>query len=185
MNEFTENEVLMNDSEDIAQNVDWDCTREEYDMLMSGVFKKFYEQDVTDLKNEIMPAQKREESPRSLSDNEWEKIKEAYPECMPEAEMQSKLFTGLVNLLGEQEDFNPVSIYEMAHLDEIKKLSEKKGEVSAEKSIINRIKSRKLRPDENGISKAGAATGRNVADMTRAERASLAARAAKGEHIKL
>lgn len=185
MDEFTENEIMSKGSEDFSESKNDDCTREEYDLLMSGVFRKFYEQDVMDLKKEIADAAQTDETYSELSGDEWEKIKGVYPECIPETEMANKLFAHLVDLLKKQGDFDPIKAYEMVHIEEIKKISEHAGEISAEKNLVKRLRSRGLRPDENGISKVGALIKRNVAGMTRSERASLAARAARGEHIKL
>lgn len=74
---------------------------------------------------------------------------------------------------------------ERAQFEEILKAEKQKSEFEAEQRIISGIRTRLMRPEENGIQRAKSQGKRDVSTLTRSERAEMARRASTGETIKI
>ena len=85
----------------------------------------------------------------------------------------------------ELEDRLAVLEQEKAQFDQILKAEKEKSAKDAQERLISTIKNRHLRPDENGIVQAAANQKRDIASLTKKERAELALRVSNGEKIKI
>lgn len=116
--------------------------------------------------------------------NEWyaaaEKLKAVYPTFDFRAEAQNPQFTGLLKA-----GVSVQQAYELVHMDEIKASTAQAAAQSAGAQMQAKIQSKAARPQENGTSSQSAVIVKNdVHNLTRAERAEIARRAARGESIK-
>ncbi len=172
------------DIDEYAENYEeiGEPTREEYERLIETVYKEYYDSDI---KAAIESREGNDYETVDLSDEEWLRITEKYPECTRENELKNPLFTALLRLSEKETAPDPVRIYELAHFDEMIAAAERLGAEAAERRALDRIRARRSRPGENGIQRVSGQIRKNVSEMTRNERAALAARAANGEHIKL
>lgn len=74
--------------------------------------------------------------------------------------------------------------YEISHFDEIMNGAAQTAAKNAEKNTVEKIKRKSSRPAENGTSSSSSAIVKSdVHNLTRADRAEIAKRAARGEHI--
>ena len=64
-------------------------------------------------------------------------------------------------------------------------LEKEKSATEAQNKLLADIRSRHLRPDENGIASQSSPSKRNVSSLTRSERADMARRASRGENVKI
>ena len=64
-------------------------------------------------------------------------------------------------------------------------LEKEKSATEAQNKLLADIRSRHLRPDENGIVSQSSPSKRNVSSLTRSERADMARRALRGENVKI
>lgn len=74
---------------------------------------------------------------------------------------------------------------ERAQFEEILKREKEKSASDAEQRLVNAIRSRRLRPGENGTVYAASPVPRDVSTLTRDERARLAQRVFSGESVKI
>lgn len=134
---------------------------------------------------ELVRAEKRRvgEAQAQTQVNEWirqaDEVVKVYPEFNFEAELKNPQFKGLLkaNI--------PVQLaYEVLHKDEMITGAAKVAAQQAEQQTINRIKNKAARPTENGISSQGASIIKSdVSSLTKADRAEIARRVARGEKI--
>ena len=71
----------------------------------------------------------------------------------------------------------------VAAADDAMEMALTRAREEAERAVIASIRARGLRPAENALTPGVGAGNRGVARLTRAERAEMARRAARGEHI--
>lgn len=173
--EYADNVGYIEDTEEIGEP-----TREEYERLIETVYKEYYDSDI-----KAAIESKEANNAVGLSDEDWLKITEKYPECIRENELKDPLFVALLKLSDRETAADPVRIYELAHFDEMIAAAERLGAEAAERRVLDRVRAKRSRPGENGIQRVSGQIRKNVSEMTRNERAALAARAANGEHIKL
>ncbi len=75
--------------------------------------------------------------------------------------------------------------YEVLHMEDVKAAVAQKAAESAEKRVVDGIRSKGARPQENGTSaQSGFTTKTDVSKLTKEERAALAKRAMRGEEIR-
>jgi hypothetical protein len=139
------------------------------------------EKENADLKRQ-MEEQNRKENANKLY-AQWmeqaEKAKSVYPSFDLRAEMQNPQF---VNLLRSNVDVR--TAYEVIHKDEIIPAAMQFTAKAVEQKITNKIIANGARPAENGNSSQGASvTKSDVSQLTKADRAEIARRVARGEKI--
>lgn len=110
---------------------------------------------------------------------EGEKVKQLYPSFDLRAEAANRDFMGLLKA-----GLSVQQAYETVHLDEIKAAAERAAAQNAGMQVVAKLQQKSARPLENGTSSQSAVTIRNdVSKLTRAERAEVARRAARGDKI--
>lgn len=110
---------------------------------------------------------------------EAEAVKAKYPSFDFRAECQNKEFTGLLKAgVGVEH------AYRTLHMDEITEATARAAAQTASQQMAASIKAKAARPAENGTSRQSAAIVKSdVHSLSRAERAEVARRAARGEKI--
>ena len=116
--------------------------------------------------------------------NQWhaeaQKLKEIYPTFDFSTEAKNKEFLGML-----KSGHTVQHAYEVMHLDEIKADAARAAAQTAGQQMAARIQTKAARPKENGTSSQSAVIVKNdVHSLSRAERAEIARRAARGESIK-
>ena len=139
------------------------------------------EKENAELKKQ-MEEQNRKENANKLY-SQWmeqaENAKKVYPSFDLRAEMQNPQF---VNLLRSNIDVR--TAYEVIHKDEIIPAAMQFTAKAVEQKITNKIIANGARPSENGNSSQGASvTKSDVSQLTKADRAEIARRVARGEKI--
>lgn len=139
------------------------------------------ERENADLKRQ-MEEQNRKENANKLY-AQWmeqaDKAKSVYPSFDLREEMQNPQF---VNLLRSNVDVR--TAYEVIHKDEIIPAAMQFTAKAVEQKITNKIIANGARPSENGNSSQGASvTKSDVSQLTKADRAEIARRVARGEKI--
>ena len=110
---------------------------------------------------------------------EGEKVKQLYPSFDLRAEAANRDFMGLLKA-----GLSVQQAYETLHLDEIKAAAERAAAQNAGMQVVAKLQQKSARPLENGTSSQSAVTIRNdVSKLSRAERAEIARRAARGDKI--
>ena len=139
------------------------------------------EKENADLKRQ-MEEQNRKENANKLYATWMEqadKAKSVYPSFDLRAEMQNPQF---VNLLRSNIDVR--TAYEVIHKDEIIPAAMQFTAKAVEQKLTNKIIANGARPSENGNSSQGASvTKSDVSQLTKADRAEIARRVARGEKI--
>lgn len=111
---------------------------------------------------------------------EAESMRGDYPDLDLQTEIQNKQFLGMLK--------NGVPVrtaYEVMHLGEIKTQAQAQAAKATERQVVENIRTKGARPEENGVATQGAVTYRSdVSKLTRADREEIARRAARGETIK-
>lgn len=139
------------------------------------------EKENAELKKQ-MEEQNRKENANKLY-SQWmeqaENAKKVYPSFDLRAEMQNPQF---VNLLRSNIDVR--TAYEVIHKDEIIPAAMHFTAKAVEQKLTNKIIANGARPSENGNSSQGASvTKSDVSQLTKADRAEIARRVARGEKI--
>ena len=116
--------------------------------------------------------------------NQWhaesEEVKKIYPTFDFRAEAADRNFLGMLKA-----GLSVQQAYELKHMDEIKANAAKVAAQTAGQQMAARIQTKASRPAENGTSSQSAVIVKSdVHNLTRAERAEIAKRAARGESIK-
>lgn len=130
--------------------------REEYEKLVKSRFKELFDEDVQKLINRRF--------------RKYKILEERY-----------KILEGS---LKEKEDAVSAAEKRIADFDERLRSEVEKAAENAERSVLERLKARRLRPGEVGIAPRKTASPFDVSGLSRKERADLARRAAGGEKIK-
>ena len=116
--------------------------------------------------------------------NQWyaeaEQVKQTYPAFDFRAETQNRDFMGLL-----RSGLNVQQAYELVHMDEIKEAAARTAAETTGRQMTANIKAKASRPRENGTSTQSAAPIRKdkASELTRAERAEIVRRAARGDRI--
>ena len=164
---------------------DKDEGKEHYRRLIS-LIAEHYETDVSepaalaDFLTQRWQEQEREHDRYldSLAD-QAQTLQQLYPDFDLTREMQNSLFAALV-----QAQVPLKTAYEAVHLEEMAALAADRAKDELQRQITEAIRIRGCRVPENGIyANCGRALGRDVARLSREQRADYARRAAKGEQI--
>lgn len=111
---------------------------------------------------------------------EAEKVKSLYPSFDFRKEAENRDFVGLL-----KRGIPVQNAYELMHMEEIKASAAKAAAETAGQQMAAKIQSKSARPSENGMSSQSAVIVKNdVHNLSRAERAEIARRVARGEQIK-
>ena len=139
------------------------------------------EKENADLKRQMEEQNRKENANRLYA--QWmeqaDRAKSVYPSFDLRAEMQNPQF---VNLLRNNVDVR--TAYEVIHKDEIIPAAMQFTAKTVEQKLTNKIIANGARPAENGNSSQGASvTKSDVSQLTKADRAEIARRVARGEKI--
>ena len=139
------------------------------------------ERENADLKRQ-MEEQNRKENANKLY-SQWmsqaEQAKSVYPSFDLKKEMQNPQFRNLL-----QSNVDVKTAFEVIHKDEIIPAAMQYTAKAVEQKITNKIIANGARPTENGNSSQGAAQSKSdVSQLTKADRAEIARRVARGEKI--
>ena len=179
--------------------------RREYERLIKTRFKNFYTEDTQRMINRRFKSFKAlEEKCKSLEDelvssaatarmsdgellekikaSEGE-IKEKYSEFSPEEVYSSEKFMSLARLALEGREITLADVYKLSFFDKIISFERERAEREAEQRIYDKIRINRSRAVENAVLPRAMARGFSASQLTRAERAALAKRAANGEKI--
>jgi hypothetical protein len=116
---------------------------------------------------------------------EAETLKQSYPDFDISKESQNQEFMSALTFYDRAQVGNPVErAYKATHHDEIVSGAVEKARAQTEKNVVDNIRAKGTRPTENGTQSQSSFTAKyNPHNMTKAERADLARRAALGENI--
>ena len=108
-----------------------------------------------------------------------EEVKAKYPDFDIDKESKDKNFMSMLKSGVPMEH-----AYKVLHHDDIVKNAVSKAEAEREKKVVDNIRAKGARPAENGLSRASGFTVKDdVHKLTRADRAQIAQRAARGDYI--
>lgn len=113
---------------------------------------------------------------------EQDAVREKYPEFDLQKQLEIPAFASLLQGFAAIPDVSLTKVYELYELDRLKADAAQQAAAQAARQIMGAVQIRHERPHENGLRDAASDTGR-ASRLTRAQRAVLAERAAKGEHI--
>ena len=116
--------------------------------------------------------------------NDWyrqaEAVKQIYPDFDFKAEVNNRDFLGMLKA-----GIPVQKAYEVAHIDDLVNGAARTAAQNAEKNTVAKLRSKASRPSENGTSSSSSAVIKSdVSSLTKADRAEIARRAARGELIK-
>ena len=143
-------------------------------------------------KQAVEKAQRAEQERRFVADKtakwnaEGEALKATYPEFSLETESQNKEFMSALTFFDRAQVQNPVErAYQATHHSELVNSAVEKARNETEKNVVDNIRAKGKRPVENGVQSQSSFTVKgDPHGMSRAERAEIARRAARGEVIK-
>jgi len=122
---------------------------------------------------QVREQQAREQYQQWIQDGE--RVKQAYPQFDLATERKNPQF---VDLLKRGIDMQLA--FEVIHLNDIKMMSRQ----ARQKAVVNSVRANGLRPSENGVARqSGVITKSDVSKLTKADRAEIARRRERGEHI--
>lgn len=183
--------------------------RAEYDRLIRSRFKEFYTEDTQRMINRRFRKFKEQEEKlrRTMEENRAEiaekskkltrdalvariressdALKKEFSDFSEELAVNSEKFIEIATVLLEDGRFGLSDAYKLSHFDEIVGKTALDAAKATEERVLREIRSKRARPNENGLAQRTAASPFDVSKLTRAERAKLAKRAAGGEKIKL
>ncbi len=117
---------------------------------------------------------------------DWESeegaVREKYPEFDLGKLREDAAFSTLLQGFAGASAISLTKVYELYALDHLKTAAAKDAAAQAARQIMGAVHIRHARPHENGLRDAAPEAG-HASRLTRAQRAVLAERAAKGEHI--
>lgn len=109
-------------------------------------------------------------------------VQDKYPEFDLQEHAQNPAFASLLQGFAGHPEVSLTKVYELYELDALKNAAAQSAAADAARQIMGAVQIRHARPGENGLRDAAPESGR-ASRLTRAQRAVLAERAAKGEHI--
>lgn len=207
--ESAEDEDLFEGSDTLSAEEIRRAERAEYDRLIRSRFKEFYTEDTQRMINrrfrkykeleeklnaakEEMSAEIAEKSKKLTRDALVARIRESsdalkkeFSDFSEELALNSEKFIEIATVLLEDGRFGLSDAYKLSHFDEIVGKTALDAAKATEERVLREIRSKRARPNENGLTHRTAASPFDVSKLTRAERARLAKRAAGGEKIKL
>lgn len=128
----------------------------------------------------ITEAERQANEQMNLWQQEAEGMKELYPGFDLNAELQNPQFRALISTKNPQYQISMQDAYKLIHHEELMKAAEKEAAAKVAKSVSARA----ARPDENGLgNQSGVTIKSDVSKLTKKDRAEIAKRAARGEHI--
>jgi hypothetical protein len=139
------------------------------------------ERENADLKRQMEEQNRKENADRLYASwmNQANEIKSIYPSFDLRAEMQNPQF---INLLRSNIDVR--TAYEVIHKDDIISGAMQFAVKTAEQKLTNKVIANGARPSENGNSSQGGAIAKSdVSQLTKADRAEVLRRVARGEKI--
>ncbi len=117
---------------------------------------------------------------------DWESeqggVQEKYPEFDLHRAARDPAFASLLQGFAGNPEISLTRVYELYELDNLKSAAAQNAAADTARQIMGAVQVRHARPHENGLRDTAPDTGR-ASRLTRAQRAVLAERAAKGEHI--
>lgn len=139
------------------------------------------ERENADLKRQMEEQSRKENAAKTYA--QWmqqaEQAKAVYPSFNLEAEMQNPQFRNLL-----RSNIDVKTAFEVIHKDDIIPAAMQYTAKAVEQKITNKIIANGARPTENGNSSQGAAQSKSdVSLLTKADRAEIARRVARGEKI--
>ena len=164
-------------------NVYWESAAEEAGLTVEQ-YKAMKKLERENAELQRMRQRQQGEQAAQQKLNAWyaesEKVKQIYPTFDFKAEAANQNFLGLLKSgLGVQQ------AYELMHMDEIKANAARVAAQTTGQQMAAKIQTKAARPKENGTSSQSAVIVKNdVHSLSRAERAEIARRAARGESIK-
>lgn len=207
--ESAEDEDLFEGSDTLSAEEIRRAERAEYDRLIRSRFKEFYTEDTQRMINrrfrkykeleeklnaakEEMSAEIAEKSKKLTRDALVARIRESsdalkkeFSDFSEELALNSEKFIEIATVLLEDGRFGLSDAYKLSNFDEIVGKTALDAAKATEERVLREIRSKRARPNENGLAHRTAASPFDVSKLTRAERARLAKRAAGGEKIKL
>lgn len=164
-------------------NVYWESAAEEAGLTVEQ-YKAMKKLERENAEFQRMRQQQQSDQAAQQKLNAWyaesEKVKELYPSFDFRKEAADRDFLGLL-----RSGLSVQQAYELKHMDEIKTNAARAAAQTAGAQMAAKIQTKAARPKENGTSSQGAVIVKNdVHSLTRAERAEIAKRAARGEAIK-
>lgn len=160
----------------------WEQAAEEAGMSVEQ-FKEFqqYKRENARMLKEQQDREGREAMERQLKKwyGEAEQMKSLYPTFDLQTEVQDQRFLSMLK------SGVPVQhAYEVLHMEDIKAAAAKHAAKITEKQIVDNVRARGSRPAENGtVSQSAFVVKDDVSKLTKADRAEIARRAARGEYI--
>lgn len=146
-------------------------------------FKEFKKLEKTTKELLELKAQNERAARQNEIIQEWKKeetaLKERFPDFNLEAEMQNQEFVRMIS------HGTPIEhAYKALHFDEIMSGALQEVTKTAEKRVVDNIRARGARPQENGLSSTATATIKDdVTRLTREDREDIARRVRRGEII--
>ena len=110
-------------------------------------------------------------------------VREKYPEFDLQRDSADPSFATLLQGFAASPEISLTSLYELFHLDSLKASAAQNAAAETASQLLGAVQIRHARPHENGLNGASWQGAGRAAHLTRAQRAVLAERAAKGEHI--
>ena len=160
----------------------WEEGAQEAGMSVDA-YKKFRKIKADNQKMEANEAQRRRNLEMQERLKEWDRqaqeCKGLYPDFDMDAECKNPNFTNML-----RRGVPVIHAYRVLHFDDI---TERERQIAAgerEKAVVNNIKAKGQRPQENGLSsQTGAIIKSDVHSLTKKDRAEIAKRVGRGEHI--
>ena len=164
-------------------NVYWESAAEEAGLTVEQ-FKAMKKLERENAELQRMRQRQQGEQAAQQKLNAWyaesEKVKQIYPTFDFKAEAADRNFLGLL-----KSGLSVQQAYELKHMDEIKANAARVAAQTTGQQMAAKIQTKAARPKENGTSSQSAVIVKNdVHSLSRAERAEIARRAARGESIK-
>ena len=186
-----------------------DARREWEELISSPKFHALYQEHVSEIVRKRLRSERQSgallqsaaqllglENPEQLPERlaqmltpavrDWQSeeaaVKQKYPDFDLAAAIENPLFAKLLQGFASLPEISLTNLYELLHLDSLKENAAREAANKAASQLLGAVQSRHARPHENGLHSAFADAGR-ATHLTRAQRAVLAERAAKGEHI--
>lgn len=110
-------------------------------------------------------------------------VREKYPEFLLEREVRDPDFAALLDSFAASPAVSLTKLYELFYLDSLTGSVARAAAEKAATELLGAVQVRHARPHENGLADNPGRAGGKTSRLTRAERAVLAQRAAKGERI--
>lgn len=187
-----------------------DARREWQELINSPKFHGLYTEHISDIVRKRLKAERESskilqsaaellglESPAQLPERiaeliapitrDWQSeeaaVKEKYPDFDLGKDSNDPLFAKLLEGFATRPEISLTNLYELFHLDSLLESAAKAAANNAASQLLGAVQIRHARPHENGLHGLSAADAGRASHLTRAQRAMLAERAAKGEHI--